>query len=55
MPTKKWHLLAASAKIRSLATAATDLQKQPERSSEWRSGMGHSVLWEKWAKLSADN
>ena len=55
MPTKKWRLLAASAKVRSLATAATDLQKQPERGSEWRSGMGHSVLWGKRAKLSADN
>ena len=55
MPTKKWHLLSASAKIRSLATAATDLHQHPERSSEWRSGMRHSVLWEKLAKLSLDN
>jgi len=55
MPTKKWHLLSASAKIRSLATAANDLQQHPERSSEWRSGMRHSVLWEKLAKLSLDN
>ena len=55
MPTKTWRLLSASANIRSLATAVTDLQKQPERGSEWRSGMGHSVLWGKRAKLSADN
>ena len=37
-------------RIKSQAGSTLNLQHPPERSSGWRSGMRHSVLWEKLAK-----
>ena len=49
LPTKNYHLPSASTRFKSLSTASADLQTHAEVSSGWRSGMRHSVSWEKLA------
>ena len=48
------HLLSTSPWIKSWAAVAADLQ-HPERSSGWKSGLRHSVLWENWKNRSSDS
>ena len=49
LPTEDWHFPSTSTEIKSwpLQLLTTN---SPERNSGWKSGMRHSVLWEKLAE-----
>ena len=49
LPTKTWHLPSTSTKIKSWPLQLLTFNT-PEKSSGWKSGMRHSVLWEKLAE-----
>ena len=49
LPTEDWHSPSASTKIKSWPLQLLTFNT-PERSSGWKSGMRHSVLWEKLAE-----
>ena len=46
LPTENWHLPSTSTKIKSWPLQLLTFNF-PERISGWKSGMRHSVLWEK--------
>ena len=49
LPTRNWHLPPTSTKIKSWPLQLLTFNA-PERSSGWKSGMRHFVLWEKLAE-----
>ena len=49
LPTRNWHLPSKSSKIKSWPLQLLTFNA-PERNSGWKSGMRHSVLWEKLAE-----
>ena len=49
LPTEDWHLPSISTKIKSWLLQLLSFNA-PESSSGWKSGMRHSVLWEKLAE-----
>ena len=49
LPTEDWHLPSTSTKIKSWPLQLLTFNT-PERSSGWKSGVSHSVLWEKLAE-----
>ena len=49
LPTEDWHLPSTSTKIKSWPLQVLTFNA-PGKSSEWKSGMRHSVLWEKLAE-----
>ena len=49
LPTEDWHLPSTPTKIKSWPLQLLTFNA-PERSSGWKSGMRHSVLWEKLAE-----
>ena len=47
-------LPSASTQIESWAAVAANPEHPPKRSSGWRSGVRHSVLWENWQNRSSN-
>ena len=54
LPTENWHFLSTSTKIKSWPLQLLTFNS-PERNSGWKSGMRHSVLWEKLQNRPSDN
>ena len=54
LPTENCHLPSTSTKIKSWPLQLLTFNA-PERSSGWKPGMGHSVLWEKLQNRPSDS
>ena len=54
LPTEDWHLPSTSTEIKSWPLQLLTFNG-PERSSRWKSGMRHSVLWKHWQNRPSES